>query len=204
MVKWWSMEFPAESESHHSPSTTPTQWIARATAGLVVMLAIGAFILSFEALRDLAVTSGAVSPRQAWVFPFIIDGSIIVFSLSALRASLTGEDRKWYMLLVTVVTLASVGFNVAHAKGGTLACIMAAMPPLLLFGAFESLMRQLFTVVSKEIAPPNTVTVANGLATAKRRGEVQQLHASGMSRNAIARKMGVSAATIRRDLTVAA
>jgi len=192
------------------PRCSTISLIGKATAALVVLLAFGAFLLSFEALRDLAVTSGALNDTHAWVFPLIVDGSIVIFSLSALRASLAGEDRRWYMALVVVVTLASVGFNIAHARGGLLSGVMAAMPPVLLFCAFESLMRQVYSLVAPTTLPTMRPAkkakkqgeVADPLAsdTEKRRVTVSGLLEQGLSRNAIARKLGVSPATIRRDL----
>jgi len=123
----------------------PVSIIGTSTACLVALLAIGAFALSYEALRDLAVRTGALPESTAWIFPLLVDGSIIVFSISALRASVIGahKDRRWFLGLVVLVTLASVVLNVCHARGGILPGIIAALPPLFLFAAFESLMRQL-------------------------------------------------------------
>jgi hypothetical protein len=134
---------PPSATSSENRQPRVVVWIGRTTALLVGLLAIAAFALSFEALRDLAIVSGAIpNPKRAWLFPVLLDGGVVVFSLAALRASLTGGDRKWFMTLVVMVTLLSVAFNVAHATRGILSAIMAGMPPLLLFLAFESLMRQ--------------------------------------------------------------
>ncbi|BCU76394.1 DUF2637 domain-containing protein [Luteolibacter sp. LG18] len=180
--------------------------LSKASALLVLLLALGAFFLSYESLRDLAANSGAAAPKQAWMFPLVIDGSIMVFSLSALRASLSGERSHWHMALVIVVTLMSVGLNAAHANGGWLARTMAAMPPLLLFFAFESLMKQVAANLGTATTPmpPMAVTKAKQVepAAGSRREKVIEMRAKGLSRNAIARQLGVSAATIRRDLSL--
>lgn len=187
----------------------PVSIIGTSTACLVALLAVGAFALSYEALRDLAVRTGALPESTAWIFPLLVDGSIIVFSISALRASVIGahKDRRWFLGLVVLVTLASVVLNVCHARGGILPGIIAALPPLFLFAAFESLMRQLQQSVApvrpaarskakkspseKPSAPPEAVSE-------NRRGRALELKAKGMTNAAISRELGVSAATVSR------
>lgn len=199
-----------ETESSTICRKSTISTIGKVTAGLVMLLSLGAFVLSFEALRDLAVMSGALQAKQAWVFPLIVDGSIIIFSLSALRASLVGEDRRWYMALVTIVTLASVAFNIAHARGGILSCVMAAMPPVLLFAAFESLMRQLFSAVAPQIKvkPPAKAkarqsgpTVSVQAETNDRRTKVVEMFEQGHPRKVIAQQLGISPATVSRYIS---
>jgi hypothetical protein len=189
----------------------PVSIIGTSTACLVALLAIGAFALSYEALRDLAMAAGLPKVAAA-TFPFLVDGSIVTFSISALRASIIGEhkDRRWFVGLVVVVTLASVVLNVCHARGGVLPGFIAALPPLLLFAAFESLMRQLQQSVApvrpaarpkakkgpseKRSAPPEA-EVEN------RKGRALELKATGMTNAEISRRLGVSAATVSRYIS---
>lgn len=198
----------APSECPDNRATQAVLWIGRSTAVLVGLLAIAAFALSFEALRDLAIITGAIpNPRHAWLFPVLLDGGVVVFSLAALRASLTGGDRRWYMTLVVVVTLLSVAFNVAHATKGILPSVMAGMPPLLLFMAFESLMRQIQdsleipsaskpkrkrSVARKATCPTTASTENRDLAVSYR--------AKGWSNRKIAKELEVSPATVGRYL----
>jgi transposase-like protein len=189
-------------------STCAVLWIGRSTAVLVGLLAIAAFALSFEALRDLAVTTGAIpNPRHAWLFPVLLDGGVVVFSLAALRASLTGNDRRWYMSLVVIVTLLSVGFNVAHASRGFLAGVMAGMPPLLLFMAFESLMRQFQETLKtperkrvKRTPVPAVVCAVDTDQSEERRSKAAALRSDGWSKSRIARELSVSPSTVSRYL----
>jgi hypothetical protein len=187
----------------------PVSIIGTSTACLVALLAIGAFALSYEALRDLAVRTGALSESTAWIFPLLVDGSIIVFSISALRASVIGahKDRRWFLGLVVLVTLASVVLNVCHARGGILPGIIAALPPLFLFAAFESLMRQLQQSVApvRPVARPKTKKGPSEKRSAppeaeseNRKGRALELKAGGMTNAAISRELGVSAATVSR------
>ena len=116
--------------------------ISLVSALLVLFLAGSAFFLSFESLRDLAVQMG-VAEGIAWLYPAIIDGAIIVFSLSVLRANLTRERTVYPWVLVSVFTLLSVVLNIIHAQQELLAQFLAAIPPVALFLSFELLLAQL-------------------------------------------------------------
>jgi predicted transcriptional regulator len=116
--------------------------ISLLSALLVLFLAGSAFFLSFESLRDLAIQIG-VSEGIAWLYPAIIDGAIIVFSLSVLRANLARERTMYPWVLVSVFTLLSVVLNIIHARQALLAQFLAAIPPVALFLSFELLLAQL-------------------------------------------------------------
>lgn len=119
---------------------------------LVLLLAAGAFALSYAGLKDLASTNG-VNPSLVWVWPLVLDGAIIVFSVCAFRAGLCGESIAYPMFLVVLSTLASIAFNVLHApvpegahiwsEAALIPRIMASIPPLALFLSFEVMIRQL-------------------------------------------------------------
>ncbi|MAU01167.1 MAG: hypothetical protein CL608_28825 [Anaerolineaceae bacterium] len=116
--------------------------ISLVSALLVLFLAGSAFFLSFESLKDLAVQIG-IAEQIAWLYPAIIDGAIIVFSLSVLRANLTRERTVYPWVLVSVFTLLSVVLNIIHAQQELLAQFLAAIPPVALFLSFELLLAQL-------------------------------------------------------------
>jgi hypothetical protein len=122
--------------------------LSTVTGILVALLAAGAFALSFDALQKLAHDHG-VSMGLTWIWPLILDGAIVVFSLSVLRASLFRESVVYPMGLVACATAASLAFNVAHAEEGTLAKLMAAVPPLALFASFELVVRQIRSEVER-------------------------------------------------------
>jgi len=115
---------------------------------MVFALACGCFALSFTALRDLAAHNG-VDPSLAWIWPAILDGSIIVFSLCALRSTLYDESPIRPMILVIGASLGSIAFNVAHAPEGPLARLIASVPPTLLFFSFELLVSQIRSEVRR-------------------------------------------------------
>lgn len=114
--------------------------LASALAGTAV-IAAGAFWLSFYALADLAGRSG-VPPEQAWVWPLIVDGVIVVstvavFALRGHARSLTAYP--WALLLGGVVV--SVGANAVHAAlnetdvPDVVAIAVASVPPIALVAA---------------------------------------------------------------------
>ena len=81
---------------------------------LACLLAVLAFVLSFDALRIVALACG-VQPALAWMFPLIVDGSTLAFTWAtwAFRARGMGTWYPWLMLvLFSVVSL--IG-NALHA-----------------------------------------------------------------------------------------
>ncbi len=112
-----------------------------ATIG-VVLLALGSFVLSYDALHQLAVDNHVPKPL-AWIWPLIVDGFIITASLAVLHAILTSGPATYPWLLVLAFSTTSVIFNVLHAPPSVVARLVAAIPPLTLVLSFELLMRQL-------------------------------------------------------------
>lgn len=112
--------------------------IAAAVAGTFA-LALGAFLLSFGALQDLARLAG-IPGGQAWLWPLIVDGVILQATISvvALRDAATSARRFAWMLLAAG-TGVSVAANITHAVltaddrvPGLVAALVASVPPLVL------------------------------------------------------------------------
>lgn len=122
--------------------------ISISTGVLVAFLAGGAFWL---ALKDLAAGNGIAS-GMAWLYPAIIDGAIIVFSLSVLQASLNRDKTLYPWALVAIFTVLSVVLNIVHAPQDFLPRILAAIPPVALFLSFELLMNQVKGIVHRAAA----------------------------------------------------
>lgn len=110
--------------------------LVTAVAG-TVMIAGGAFWLSFTALTDLAERSG-IAARQAWAWPLIVDGVIVVATVAVV--ALSGSRQAWYpwTLLFAGAGLSVTGnaihaFVAADADVPTfLAASVAAVPPIVL------------------------------------------------------------------------
>lgn len=107
-----------------------------------VLIAAGAFVLSFASLTDLAARSG-INPSLAWIWPIIIDGLIVAATVAIV--ALAGHDRRtlaypWALLFLGAVV--STAANSVHAiisvdqnHGGVppvVSAVVAAMPPLVL------------------------------------------------------------------------
>lgn len=104
-----------------------------------ILLALGAFWLSFTALRDLAVLAG-IPQTQAWVWPLIVDGVILEATISvvALRNQ-APSARRFAWLLLSAGAGVSVAANMTHAVVAAdtrvpalIAALVACIPPLVL------------------------------------------------------------------------
>lgn len=98
--------------------------------------------MSYDALHSLAVEQG-VQAALAWLWPLVVDGFIVVASLSVVRAFADGRRATYPWVLVLAFSGISVAFNVVHAAPTLVARLVAAIPPAALVLSFELLMRQL-------------------------------------------------------------
>ncbi len=122
--------------------------ISLTTATLVFLVAIGSFSLSYSALRDVAIQNG-IDESLTYIWPLLVDFSMIVFSLSVVNAYLQSESTWKQWALVGVYTVATVSFNVLHAPQNLQAMVVAAIAPVSLFFSFEILMSQLKNSVKR-------------------------------------------------------
>ena len=156
-------------------------WLAVVTAVAgTVLIACGAFWLSFTALADLARRSG-IEERQAWAWPLIVDGIIVVATVAVV--ALAGTRTAWYpwMLLICGAGL-SVTANSIHAivaKGvdvtAVLAASVAAVPPLVLLAITH------LTVILTRHQPEHDPDAA-GEEVAELHAETAELHAEAPER----------------------
>lgn len=130
--------------------------VTTAVAG-TILIALGAFWLSFTALADLARRSG-ISEGQAWAWPLIVDGIIVVATVSVV--ALAGQRSAWYpWMLLTAGALVSVTANAIHAVIAAdadvprlLAASVAAVPPLVLLAITH------LTVILTRPIPPGEIS----------------------------------------------
>ncbi len=116
--------------------------ISALTAALVASVAIAALALSYNALQAVAIDNG-IDGWQSYVWPLLVDASLVVFSLAVVRNSLRQESTVWPWALVGLYTAATVGFNLVHSPQNITAWLVAIVAPVSLFLAFETLMGQL-------------------------------------------------------------
>ena len=142
--------------------------------------------MSYEALHALARDSG-VSAGLAWLWPLVVDGFIVVASMSVVRAVIESR-RTWHpWALLLLFSTISVAGNVAHGPPTAIGRLVAAVPPVALVLAFDLLMRQVqFTLrrtptaisgcneVCGQVAvepPRQPVTSSRPLTVGSRRGD---------------------------------
>src|SRR5512132_4268207 len=90
------------------------RWTYRVSAAGVLVLAAAAFTLSYDALHQLALDS-RVRPALAWLWPVVIDGTIVVALLTVLAAKRAAARAGYPWTLAGLFSAASVAFNIAHA-----------------------------------------------------------------------------------------
>lgn len=123
-------------------SERATRALNRGTTSGVFGLAVAGFAMSYDALHSLALTQG-VPPALAWMWPLVVDGFIVIASLSVVRAVADSRHAAYPWLLVLTFSAISVTFNIVHAAPTAVARFVAAIPPTALVLSFELLMRQL-------------------------------------------------------------
>jgi hypothetical protein len=117
------------------------RWTYRVSAAGVIVLAAAAFTLSYDALHQLALDS-RVRPALAWLWPVVIDGTIVVALLTVLAAKRAAAWAGYPWALAGLFSLASVAFNVAHAPDRPVARLVFAMAPVALVLTTHLLMQQ--------------------------------------------------------------
>jgi DNA-binding transcriptional ArsR family regulator len=129
-------------------------WINWTAAGLVFIVAIFAFVLSYSSLQHLANNNG-VDDTLSYTWPLLLDFAMVVFSLAILRAYLRQEKPVYpWILTITFAALATFA-NVLDAttldidpkiiKAG-----VKALAPITLVLAFELLMGMLRAEVKRK------------------------------------------------------
>ncbi|AYY15415.1 DUF2637 domain-containing protein [Actinobacteria bacterium YIM 96077] len=205
--------------------------MATAVAG-TILIALGAFWLSFATLTDLAVRSG-IDASRAWTWPLIVDGIIVVATISVVALTPFGPRATRYpwMLLFAGATVSVTG-NALHAlvarhaeAPGVLPAAVSAVPPLVLL-AITHLTVELTRRTHRSTAnaqsssgPPSTCaltpinadTATNAQAErhgqpngARRRKAHELRRVSGWSNAQIADHLGVHPSTVSRWLNTSA
>ena len=177
-----------------------------------VFIAAGAFWLSFTSLSDLARRSG-LDPAQAWVWPLIVDGIIVVATVAAV--ALARSRVAWYPWALLVAGAAiSVTANAIHAIVAeatdvplVLAASVSAVPPLVLLAITHLTSVLMRHEVGHTVGQSTQPEVAGASVaeetieftpTASGRLDASSLRALGWSNSAIAKHLGVHPSTVGR------
>jgi hypothetical protein len=110
-------------------------------SALVGAIAALAFLVSFRAISEFAVQTGAFPARLGWAAPLLVDSFTLAASIEVLRSALAGQRAVYPWCLVAGSTAASAALNVAHAPEHLAAQAIAGIPPVALLLALELLMR---------------------------------------------------------------
>ena len=108
---------------------------------LVGAIAALAFLVSFRAISQFAVQTGAFPHSLGWAAPLLVDSFTLAASIEVLRSALADQRAVYPWCLVAAATAASAALNVAHAPDHPAAQAVAGIPPVALLLALELLMR---------------------------------------------------------------
>lgn len=122
-----------------APAAGVSRGVVAAAVTGTFALALAAFLLSFEALRDLARLAG-IPAGQAWLWPLIVDGVILQATISVVALREAGQTaRRFAWILLAAGSGVSVAANITHAiltadarVPGLVAALVASVPPLVL------------------------------------------------------------------------
>lgn len=191
-------------------------WVVGTAVAGTLVIAGGAFWLSFTTLTNLAELAG-INATQSWVWPLIVDGLIVVATVAAVALNPYGWKVAWYpWALLFGGTLISVAANATHAilTAPTgfpmpIAAVISSVPPLMLL-ATTHLTVVLTSHTGTSAAFPTSLTdpttaetdAEEVLAgdTARLQLEAAQLHQLRWSNRRIARALDVHPSTIGRWL----
>ena len=110
------------------------RWAIWSSVLVITGIGAAAFVLSFAALQDLAIIAGT-HPKLAWLFPVIVDGTIVQATMAVIVLGPNAPERSWFSRVLLVGAAVSVGSNAIHAYitgHGIGGAFMAAIPPLAL------------------------------------------------------------------------
>lgn len=84
---------------------------------ITTVIGIASFVLSFAALWDLATMAGV--PRSlSWLWPVIVDGTILQATISVITLAQFEEQRsgrRFFWWVLVIAALVSIGANALHA-----------------------------------------------------------------------------------------
>ncbi|MFI5540300.1 DUF2637 domain-containing protein [Nocardia sp. NPDC051900] len=145
-------------------------------SAVVIIIAVGAaaFRLSFATLKDLAVLAH-IPARDAWLFPLIVDGTILLATFGVLVLA-NAPERRFFVTVLVIGSVVSVAGNSLHAvaAGRELpwwaSALVAAIAPISLLAdthGLALLIRAAQRDSAPEPAPAPVVEPATEQATAE-------------------------------------
>jgi len=140
---------------------------------MVLLIGAGAFTLSYDALYATGAANG-LPPSKAWIWPLLIDGPLVVFTVALLVSQIMRSSAKLWAGLVILYTLATVGFNLSHAQPSPLGWTVAIVAPVGLLLTTEALRHLARNIIERQAV---VSTLAELFAIAeKRRADLDRLN----------------------------
>ena len=124
-----------------------SKFLNYSTRAVVVLVAVGAAVLSFDALTELARASG-IRNEFAWIWAVVVDGFILIATFAAFALQDREGKAKFYawttLAVFVIISILGNAWHAAIASEGYVmpmeaAVIVTAIPPLALFLAIHLL-----------------------------------------------------------------
>lgn len=129
-------------------------------AMMVLLIGAGAFVLSYDALYATGLDNG-IPTGKAWVWPLLIDGPLVVFTVALLVSQIMRSSAKLWAGLVILYTLATVGFNLSHAQPTPLGWTVAIVAPVGLLLTTEALRHLAKTIIERQAVVSTLAELSN-------------------------------------------
>jgi len=170
------------------------------TAGLVAILALLAFILSYNSLQHLAAQNG-LPGWLSYIWPLLLDFAMVVFSLAILRANLLRERAIYpWSLTIVFAGLATVANILDVTSLGLPPVIVAAsvkaLAPIALVLAFELLMSMLRAEAGRAAAVQSLAEMQADLN--RRRSQLDDIIRKTEQQNALLENLKTNVSEARR------
>jgi hypothetical protein len=136
------------------------------SVALLLFLGCAAFALSYNALQDIALSSG-IEHNLSFLWPLVLDAFVICAGVAALRAGLQGERSILPRVLVFLFSALSVFFNITDAGSNNLARLVFSLPPITLLLALEILLEQIAQAVNRNSEADTLASVQDDLQAAQ-------------------------------------
>lgn len=130
-------------ESNFTISQRADTAIRRAATVVLLVVGISSAILSYAGLRHLAIMAGIVD-SLSFLFPIVVDGMILLGSLSVLRAALARMPT-WFGWMLTILgTVTSIAGNILSVENANLVSqVIHSVPPVFLCLSLETFIQLL-------------------------------------------------------------
>jgi hypothetical protein len=135
--------FVMSLESNFTISQRADTAIRRAATVVLLVVGISSAILSYAGLRHLAIMAG-IPDSLSFLFPIVVDGMILLGSLSVLRAALARMPT-WFGWMLTILgTVTSIAGNILSVENANLVSqVIHSVPPIFLCLSLETFIQLL-------------------------------------------------------------